>query len=117
VHGAAKIYRTYSGFKEFQPADPALAELAEFGNERGNTTGRLRQTDWLDLERLKRACRVNGVTHLTISKCDVLRKVKKFKAYDGAFGLVTFRDFASLVDRIRQVIPTPSILFSSSPES
>lgn len=49
------------------------------GKESGSTTGRLRRTGWLDLPLLKHACRINGVTHLIMSKADVLADMYKVK--------------------------------------
>jgi adenylosuccinate synthase len=46
--------------------------LRQSGGEFGTTTGRPRRTGWLDLVALKYAARVNGLTHLAVTKLDVL---------------------------------------------
>ena len=42
------------------------------GQEFGTTTGRQRRCGWLDLVALRYAVRVSGITHLAITKLDVL---------------------------------------------
>lgn len=73
VYGVAKAYETYVGAKKFQRDDKACKLFQELGQEYGATTGRLRQTDYLHLPRLKRAITINGVTDLIINKCDIMR--------------------------------------------
>lgn len=46
--------------------------LREIGKEYGATTGRPRRCGWLDTVQLRRAIMVNAVTHLVITKPDVL---------------------------------------------
>ena len=79
VYGAAKIYNTYVGNMQFQPEDDDLKKLAIIGGEFGSTTGRARQCNWMDLDRLKKAIIVNGVTDLIINKCDILKQLNVFK--------------------------------------
>lgn len=76
VWGVAKMYETYVGSKSFEPKDdPVFEKIAEIGEEYGATTGRRRQCNWIDMELLERAVKVNGVTHIVLSKVDVLREV------------------------------------------
>jgi adenylosuccinate synthase len=79
VYGVAKIYETYVGAKKFEPNDPIFSKIRELGNEFGSTTGRPRQCNWLNLDNLIKAIRLNGVTDLVIRKLDVVRDVKTFK--------------------------------------
>ena len=46
--------------------------MCEVGHEFGTTTGRQRRCGWLDLVALKYAVRLSGITHLAITKLDVL---------------------------------------------
>ncbi|MBV9159832.1 MAG: adenylosuccinate synthetase [Candidatus Kaiserbacteria bacterium] len=74
VWGVAKIYETYVGSKKFQPKnEPILNTIGDLGEEYGATTGRRRQVNWMDMQLLERAVRLNGVTHVVFSKVDVLR--------------------------------------------
>lgn len=74
VVGVAKAYSTRVGAGPFPTR--AEGEIAEFlqktGGERGATTGRVRETGWLDLVLLKYVTRLNGFTSLAITKVDVL---------------------------------------------
>lgn len=79
VWGVLKAYETYVGKKEFQPTDPIFNEIGRIGEEIGSTTGRIRQCNWLNLDLLDKAVKINGVTHVVISKWDVLRRVGMWK--------------------------------------
>lgn len=79
IYGVAKIYDTYIGSKEFQPKDEILNKLGELGEELGATTGRKRQCNWLDINKLEKAAYVNGITHLIINKCDILEKLGDYR--------------------------------------
>jgi len=74
VWGVTKAYATRVGAGPFPTElDDALGEqLRTRGGEFGTTTGRPRRTGWLDLVALRYAARVNGLTHLAITKLDVL---------------------------------------------
>ena len=57
------------------------------GKEYGATTGRLRRVAWLDLPLMKYAIALNGVTHLGITKIDILDGLKQIPvcvAYKGS---------------------------------
>jgi adenylosuccinate synthase len=82
VWGVAKIYETYVGSKKFQPEDEIFNKIGDVGEEFGAVTGRRRQTNWINMQTLERAIRMNGVTHLVFSKVDVLRTVGVWAAYD-----------------------------------
>jgi len=82
VIGIAKIYETYVGLKPFQDTtDPDLLKLQEIGQEIGATTGRLRQTNYLDLDKLIDSIIINKVNSLIINKTDVIEQVGCFKLY------------------------------------
>lgn len=78
VWGVGKIYETYVGAKKFEPADPLFPQIREAGEEYGATTGRPRQCNWLNWDRLEKGIRFNAVTHLVLSKMDVLRTVNRW---------------------------------------
>lgn len=75
VYGVIKGYETYVGARAFQGKDPIFDKLGDLGQEFGATTGRRRQCNWLDLDRLVKAMQVNCVTHLIVSKMDILREL------------------------------------------
>jgi adenylosuccinate synthase len=74
VWGVTKAYATRVGAGPFPTElDDEIGEgLRQKGGEFGTTTGRPRRTGWLDLVALRYAARVNGLTHLAVTKLDVL---------------------------------------------
>ena len=80
VYGIAKIYETYVGNKEFQPKENTeLPRFQEVGQEIGATTGRLRQCNYLNLDTLIPAIKINGVTNIIFNKVDVVEELNIFK--------------------------------------
>jgi len=82
VWGVAKIYETYVGSKKFQPKGKVFDQIDDIGEEYGATTGRRRQVNWMNMQTLERAIRMNGVTHVVFNKMDVLRAVKRGAVID-----------------------------------
>ena len=78
IFGAVKIYSTYVGKNNFQGSDPRFDLIAEAGMEYGSTTGRKRQVNWLDLDKLIYSLKINDITDLIISKLDIFRKLNIF---------------------------------------
>lgn len=74
VIGVAKAYTTRVGAGPYPTEiEGALAEdLRAVGAEYGTTTGRPRRIGWLDVPALRYAARLNGLTHLNLTKLDVL---------------------------------------------
>lgn len=86
IIGVCKAYTTKVGGGPFPTKMfPSLAAiLRKAGGEYGATTGRDRDCGWLDLVALRYAVRVAGITHLAMTKLDVLSgwpKVKVCVAY------------------------------------
>ncbi len=81
VIGVAKAYTTRVGEGPFPTElfDATGDALRDVGHEFGTTTGRERRCGWLDLVALKYAVRLNGVTHLAITKLDVLSDLPSIK--------------------------------------
>jgi adenylosuccinate synthase len=78
VIGIAKAFQTRVGkgpmpTEQLGPVGDMLRGTGENPwDEYGTTTGRPRRCGWLDLVLLRYAARVNGLTHLVITKLDVL---------------------------------------------
>ena len=74
VVGVVKAYATRVGGGPFpSELDDATGErLREIGGEIGTVTGRPRRCGWLDLAALRYAVEINGMTHLAMTKLDVL---------------------------------------------
>jgi adenylosuccinate synthase len=81
VIGVTKGYVTRVGAGPFPTK--LEGETAEFlqtaGNEFGSVTGRPRDVGWLDLELLKYAIMINGVTELALTKLDVMSGLPDIK--------------------------------------
>ncbi len=85
VIGITKAYCTRVGSGPFPTElfDDDGKKLAERGAEFGATTGRPRRCGWLDIPQLKYAIMVNGVTHLVMTKIDVLDEFNEIKVATG----------------------------------
>ncbi|HJQ92811.1 MAG TPA: adenylosuccinate synthase [Candidatus Thermoplasmatota archaeon] len=83
VVGVVKAYTTRVGGGPF-PTELSLDEgvgnhLSTVGHEVGTTTGRKRRCGWLDLVVVNHAVKLCGVTHLAVTKMDVLSTVGTVK--------------------------------------
>ena len=86
ITGVVKAYTTRIGTGPFPTEfeDKDFTEmLREAGNEYGATTGRPRRMGWLDMDQLRYACEINGVTNLALTKLDVLSCLKYVYIKDG----------------------------------
>jgi adenylosuccinate synthase len=117
VYGAAKIYETYVGTKKFEPDDLVFEKIRELGNEYGATTGRPRQCNWLDIDNLVKAAKINGITDLVVSKMDILRSVGVWCLYYRGKKL-TFSSEMGIKEFIaNQIGSDVTIYWSDSPEN
>lgn len=82
IYGVTKAYCTRVGNGPFPTElnDETGETLRAIGNEFGATTGRPRGCGWIDLVALKYACMVNGITHLIMTKIDVMDGFETIKA-------------------------------------
>ncbi|MGI8623390.1 MAG: adenylosuccinate synthase [Solirubrobacteraceae bacterium] len=74
IWGVVKAYTTRVGAGPFptELEDDFGDAIREKGREFGTTTGRPRRVGWLDLVALRYAVRLNSLTHLAVTKLDVL---------------------------------------------
>lgn len=74
VYGICKAYVTRVGEGPFptELKGEKGEELRKLGKEYGATTGRPRRCGWFDVELVKHAGRINGLTGLVLTKLDVL---------------------------------------------
>ena len=81
IIGVVKAYSTRVGEGPFvtELEDEIGAYIRENGKEFGATTGRPRRCGWLDLNVVKHACTLNGLTDIVITKIDVLSGLKELK--------------------------------------
>ena len=83
VYGVFKCYLTRVGEGELvtQINDEVGTDIQNIGGEFGATTGRPRRCGWLNLDELKESVELNGVTHLIMTKLDILENFDKIKLY------------------------------------
>jgi len=118
IWGVAKIYETYVGAKDFEGQDPIFEEIRQAGNEYGSTTGRPRQINWLDMNLLEMATRINGVNNLVINKVDVLEEVGAWRLFDGPqlYEFEAFEDIQFWIEASLKETSVENFFFSRSPE-
>ena len=90
VCGVIKAYSSRDGEGPFltEIDDEIGDKIRELGHELGTITKRPRRCGWLDLNALKYAVQINGITALAINHLDVIGKLDKVKLcvayqYDG----------------------------------
>ena len=114
IYGASKIYDTRSGidplFPESLLKDEELLSLVRAGQEFGTTTGRMRKTNWLNLDKLVSAVKISGTTKIIISKVDVIKEIDIYKLYHNS-ELLVFDNFEEMKNYINKVLKSnPSFL-------
>lgn len=108
VLGIVKAYTTRVGNGPFptEQLNEAGRTMQERGAEKGATTGRDRRCGWLDLVALRKAVKVNGVSHICLTKLDVLdgfEEVFSCTEYEDQDGTVFSGDWTA--DNYEKVIP------------
>jgi len=85
IIGISKAYTTRVGSGPFPTElnDELGNYLRDKGGEYGATTGRPRRCGWFDAVVARHSIRVNGMTHLALTKLDVLSGLKTIKVCTG----------------------------------
>jgi adenylosuccinate synthase len=120
IYGITKAYDTYVGKMEFQPYhDENLVKLGDVGCEYGSTTGRRRQCNYLNLDSLCDALRINNCNICIVNKADILIKVGIYRLYSNGnlCEFATYQQMEDFIcDTIRETVdPDIDIIFSYSP--
>ena len=81
IIGIAKAYSTRVGEGPFvcELFDETGDILRDKGHEFGATTGRPRRCGWLDVNVVRHAAMINGLTDLVITKLDILTGLEKIR--------------------------------------
>ena len=107
IYGASKLYDTRSGIDPFFPEtlleDDDLMSLVKLGEEFGVTTGRIRKTNWLNLDKLIFSVKISGTTVIIISKVDVIKKLNLYKLYHNS-NLLSFENFTEMTKYINDIL-------------
>jgi len=85
VLGITKAYTTRVGAGPFPTElfDAVGEELGERGHEFGATTGRQRRCGWFDAVAVRRACILNGISGICLTKLDVMDELKSISICTG----------------------------------
>jgi adenylosuccinate synthase len=112
VIGVVKAYTTRVGNGPFPTEELGAIgkELRLIGHEYGATTGRERRCGWFDAVLVRRAAMVNGLTHLAITKMDVMDNFDEIQVcthyeLDGR-RMDNFPSQISAVERVKPVYET-----------
>lgn len=83
IIGVTKAYATRVGTGPFpsELKDEVGEQIQQIGAEFGSVTGRKRRCGWLDVDLLKQAIKLNGVTELAVTKLDVFDTFDTVKLY------------------------------------
>lgn len=106
--GVAKAYTTRVGKGPFPTELKGKfgSKLRDLGGEYGSTTGRPRRCGWLDLTILRYAKIINGLDALTVTKLDVLDKLKEIKVCTSyKLGSKTLKVFPTNLNTLAKVKP------------
>jgi adenylosuccinate synthase len=115
IYGVSKAYDTYVGNMLFQPSgNTELEKIGQYGKEYGATTGRQRQCNYLNLDNLIDALKINQCNHCIINKVDILTDLNIFKLYHQK-QLIVFESCADMMNYIVQQLHFVTIYFSSNP--
>lgn len=112
VVGVVKAYTTRVGNGPFptELADDNGQKLGEIGHEFGATTGRKRRCGWFDAPVVRKAVQVNGLTHLAITKVDVLDTFDEIQICTGYMvddeKVLTIPNQLSRVERAKPIYET-----------
>ena len=81
ITGIFKAYTTRVGGGPFPTElfNEVGEKLGDIGKEFGATTGRPRRCGWFDLVAAKYSAKVNGLTHIAITKLDILNSFKEIR--------------------------------------
>lgn len=115
VYGISKIYDTYVGTMKFQPEDDQdLIKIGDLGMEYGTTTGRRRQCNYLNLDDLSLALKINQCNVCIINKVDIVQELEIYRLYHKN-QLMTFGNMEEMKEYIQQVLDPIYVIFSSNP--
>lgn len=115
IYGISKMYDTYVGTRPFQPEnDKHLNLIGTVGKEFGSTTGRKRQCNYLNLDNLIEALKLNQCNICIINKVDIIQEVKVYKLYH--FGvLLQFESLDNMKTYISKALEFVDVIYSSNP--
>lgn len=105
VYGVAKPYETAVGYhpKFGKEQKDSFMKLQQIGEEFGATTGRVRQVQYLNVDRLIKSLLATTTTHLIFNKCDVFKSVEDF-SYMFQGEVCTFNSFQEWYEELQAIL-------------
>ena len=108
IIGIFKAYVTRVGGGPFPTElfDADGIKLQEIGKEIGATTGRARRCGWFDLVAAKYSVEINGLTHIALTKLDILDHFDSIKIcthYE--YGNQKITNFSNVINDLENVTP------------
>lgn len=117
IYGISKAYDTYVGTAKFQPDnDDVLNQIGNVGHEYGSTTGRRRQCNYLNLDKMIEGLYINNCNICIINKMDILEQLQIFRLYHKN-ELIKFDSSQEMEVYIKDAYPNIQYVFSRSPNS
>ena len=114
IYGICKAYDTYVGNKIFEPTTDIrdINRLGNLGHEYGATTGRRRQCNWLNLDKLIRAIEINGANNIIMNKCDIIKELQIFKLTheDKLISFYSWNEMKLYIDKVLSNIPCVNLV-------
>lgn len=117
IYGVAKAYETYVGTKEFGMHCEELLKVQILGQEYGATTGRPRKCNWIDINKLAYAARVNDITNLIVNKIDVLEQAGSFRYFKDSKELDAGSRLGLITVIVKSLPEKVEVIFSDTPHS
>ncbi len=107
VVGIAKAYTTRVGWGPFptECEDAVGDHLRSVGQEYGSTTGRPRRCGWFDAALLRTSVMLNGLTHIALTKLDVLSGLPTVRICVGYRGHVGLPDDLGVAEPLYEDMP------------
>lgn len=81
-----------------------------------HNTGRSRQVNWINVDELKKACEMNAVDVLVVSKMDILKGLQEWHVRNSAGTVTSFKTEEEFKNYIQEKLKGVEIKWSYSPE-
>jgi adenylosuccinate synthase len=113
IIGVIKAYATRVGSGPFpsEKTDETGERLRKLGHEFGATTGRPRRCGWFDAVAARYSVRINGFTHMALTKLDVLEKFSHIDVcVSYKFNDETISEFPADLEILNKCVPETETL-------
>lgn len=116
VVGVIKPYETYVGALDFEGNDPIFPKIREIAKEFGETTGRPRKINFLCIDDVLKAARINSINTLVVNKMDILQEIGVWKVRSAAGTITDLHTEENFKSFLAELFPNIEIIYSYSPK-